>query len=118
MKHLSKIDDIIASINNVTRQTKLLAFNATIEAIRVGEAGRGFTVVAEEVRKLAQRSADDSTTIKAILTAMPDAIKAIAEVADATHNIALLQQQGTEQMNIVTKDVMKRAEDLVESLQD
>jgi len=117
IKHLSNIDDIIASINNVTRQTKLLAFNATIEAVRVGEAGRGFAVVAEEVRKLAQRSGDDSTTIKATLQAMQHAIKGITEVADATHNIALLQQQGTEQMNIVTKDVMKRTEDLVDSLQ-
>ena len=117
LKHLSHIDDIIASINNVTRQTKLLAFNATIEAVRVGEAGRGFAVVAEEVRKLAQRSSDDSTSIKAMLNAMQDAIKGIAEVADATHNIALLQQQGTEQMNVVTKDVMKRTEDLVESLE-
>jgi methyl-accepting chemotaxis protein len=116
-KHLSNIDDIIASINNVTRQTKILAFNATIEATRVGEAGKGFAVVAEEVRKLAQRSADDSTTIKATLKAMQEAIKTIAEVADATHNIALLQQSGTEQMNIVTKEVMKRAEDLVDSLQ-
>ena len=51
------------------------------------------------------------------LTAMQTAIKAIAEVADATHNIALLQQQGTEQMNIVTNNVLKRAEDLVDSLQ-
>jgi methyl-accepting chemotaxis protein len=115
--HLSNIDDIIASINNVTRQTKLLAFNATIEAVRVGEEGKGFAVVAEEVRKLAQHSADDSTIIKATLKAMQEAIKAIAEVADATYNIARLQQGGTEQMNIVTKDVMKRAEDLVESLQ-
>jgi methyl-accepting chemotaxis protein len=115
--HLSNIDDIIASINNVTRQTKLLAFNATIEAVRVGEPGKGFAVVAEEVRKLAQHSADDSTTIKATLKAMQEAIKAIAEVADATYNIALLQQGGTEQMSAVTKDVMKRAEDLVESLQ-
>lgn len=115
--HLSNIDDIIASINNVTRQTKLLAFNATIEAVRVGEAGKGFAVVAEEVRKLAQHSADDSTTIKATLKAMQEAIKAITEVADATYNIALVQQGGTEQMNVVTKDVMKRAEDLVESLQ-
>ncbi len=117
LKHLSNIDDIIASINNVTRQTKLLAFNATIEAVRVGDAGRGFAVVAEEVRKLAQHSADDSTTIKATLHTMQQAIKAIAEVADVTHNIALLQQQGTQQMNIVTKDVLKRTEDLVDSLQ-
>ena len=117
LKHLSNIDDIIASINNVTRQTKILAFNATIEAVRVGEAGKGFAVVAEEVRKLAQHSEGDSQNIQAALTAMQAAIKAIAEVADATHNIALLQQQGTEQMNVVTQDVMKRAEDLVESLQ-
>lgn len=116
--HLSNIDDIIASINNVTRQTKLLAFNATIEAVRVGEAGKGFGVVAEEVRKLAQHSADDSTTIKASLKAMQAAIKTITEVADATYNIALVQQAGTEQMNVVTKEVMQHAEDLVESLQD
>jgi methyl-accepting chemotaxis protein len=115
--HLSNIDDIIVSINNVTRQTKLLAFNATIEAVRVGETGKGFAVVAEEVRKLAQHSADDSTTIKTTLKAMQEAIKAIAEVADATYNIALLQQGGTEQMSTVTKDVMKRAEDLVQSFQ-
>ncbi len=117
LNHLSNIDDIIASINNVTRQTKLLAFNATIEAVRVGEAGKGFAVVAEAVRKLAQQSADDSKMIQATLIAMQGAIKGIAEVAEATHNIALLQQQGAEQMNIVTKDVLKRAEDLVESLQ-
>lgn len=117
LKHLSNIDDIIASINSVTRQTKLLAFNATIEAVRVGEAGRGFAVVAEEVRKLAQHSADDSTTIKTTLHSMQQAIKAIAEVADITHNIALIQQQGTQQMSIVTKDVLKRTEDLVDSLQ-
>ena len=117
LKDLSNIDDIIVSINMVTRQTKLLAFNATIEAVRVGEAGRGFAVVAEEVRKLAQRSSDDSTMIKTTLQAMQQAIKAITDVADATHNIALLQQQGMEQMSIVTKDVLKRTEDLVDSLQ-
>ncbi len=116
LNHLSNIDDIIASINNVTRQTKLLAFNATIEAVRVGEAGKGFAVVAEAVRKPAQQSADDSNDLYALI-AMQGAIKGIAEVAEATHNIALLQQQGVEQMNIVTKDVLKRAEDLVESLQ-
>jgi methyl-accepting chemotaxis protein len=115
--HLFNIDDIIASINKVTRQTKILAFNATIEAVRVGEVGKGFGVVAEEVRKLAQQSADDSTTIKTSLKTMQEAIKTISEFADATYNIALLQQAGTEQMNVVTKDVMKRAEDLVESLQ-
>jgi methyl-accepting chemotaxis protein len=114
--HLSNIDDIITSINHITRQTKLLAFNATIEAVRVGEAGKGFAVVAEEVRKLAEHNAQDSTTIKTSLKAMQDGIKSITEVADATYNIALLQQSGTEQMNIVTKDVMRRAEDLVDSL--
>ena len=117
IKQVSKVDDIIASINTVTRQTKLLAFNATIEAVRVGEAGRGFAVVAEEVRKLAQRSRDDSTMIKSTLKNMQQAITAVAEVADATHHIALSQQQGTEQMNVVTKDVLKRTEDLVDSLQ-
>ena len=76
-----EIGEIIELISDITEQTNVLALNAAIQAASAGEAGRGFTVVAEEVQRLAERSAEAtrqiSALVKAIQTDTHDAVAAI-----------------------------------------
>ena len=77
-KAARQMDEVVSFIKNIAGQTNLLGLNAAIEAARVGEQGRGFGVVAEEVRKLASSSADSVKTINQSLQQIQVAINSLS----------------------------------------
>ncbi|MEO5700633.1 MAG: methyl-accepting chemotaxis protein [Casimicrobiaceae bacterium] len=80
-----EIGEIVELISDITEQTNVLALNAAIQAASAGEAGRGFTVVAEEVQRLAERSAEATRQIEAIVkTIQADTQDAVAAMEKST----------------------------------
>jgi twitching motility protein PilJ len=83
-----EIGEIVELISDITEQTNVLALNAAIQAASAGEAGRGFTVVAEEVQRLAERSGEATKQIGAIVkTIQTDTFDAVSAMEKSTRGV-------------------------------
>ncbi len=83
-----EIGEIVELISDITEQTNVLALNAAIQAASAGDAGRGFTVVAEEVQRLAERSGEATKQIAAIVkTIQTDTQDAVSAMEESTHGV-------------------------------
>ncbi len=124
-KALLDIDNVTEVINEISEQTNLLALNATIEAARAGDAGKGFAIVAQEIKELATQTSKATQKIKEKIDGIQDSssktisemsqiVEVITDINDIVNGIA----GSVEEQSIVTKEIASNVNQTAEDIQE
>lgn len=113
--YMQELRDMAAAVQKLASQTNLLALNAAIEAARAGEAGRGFAVVADEVRRLSGASGETGRDIDQKVEAVTNAIKATIHAAE---NLTQTDEMNLALLDQTTQQVISRLGDEIDELSE
>lgn len=118
VQNIDETDSIINIIHNLAKQTNLLGLNAAIEAARVGKEGKGFEVVAEEIRKLATDSSNSINKIEEILKGIKDSSISQNEVIEQIQKVVEVQKNTVTIVNSSLQELYSGVNVLVDYAED
>lgn len=113
-KAITEIQTIVGFINNLSTQSNILGLNASIEAARAGDSGKGFSVVAKEVSKLASTSKNSASQISDQLNDMVSSVRLVMDRLENISNKMLQNADAIEELKLAYEQINKTAEELSE----
>lgn len=108
VEETKKAGAVISTIASISEQTNLLALNAAIEAARAGQAGKGFSVVADEIRKLAEETKRATDDVETILNHMDNGIRSVSNASDDTEEVIRKMQDKSRESIVQFNEIMSQ----------